>query len=53
MSLPDPIIEQLDSDDMATRRCRGQTARHKRCSKTAPAWWPANEPWWCRSHATK
>ena len=49
--LPDPILEELDTDDMATRRCRGWVGRqHRRCTRTAPPWWPPGEPWWCRQH---
>jgi hypothetical protein len=49
-TLPDPILTELDSNDIATRRCRGRTARRTRCSRTAPPWWPANLPWLCPSH---
>jgi hypothetical protein len=48
--LPDPILTELDTDDMVTRRCRGRTTKRKRCERTAPPWWPANQPWWCRTH---
>lgn len=51
MPLPDPILEELDSDDLKTRRCRGWTTHGKRCRRTAPPWWPAHLPWYCRTHA--
>jgi len=53
MATDDPILDYLNTDDMAVRRCQGFNVNGQRCKRTAPPWWIPNEPWWCRTHATK